>query len=351
MLRKAKKAEFKGDNMKKILSFMMVAVLLLAGCGGTTDTESTDTGGDSKGKIYFIPIVDTGSYWGGIIEGAQEKADELGYELVIRTSPSNDPDKNNKHIGFLDEAMNDPETVAVAFSANDAEAFDRKIGEVHDAGIPVVLFDADTTTPANRDAYVGTDNYKAGVTLGEAGANYLKDQGVTEGSIATVAVNMTQSTMIDRKDGVQEGFKNVYGEDAANFTFLEPITDDDQSAKSKEKLEAQMISNEDMVAVFSLGSEGPDNGVMEALRASGKEEDIAHFGFDYTPSWANGVNDGLIEGIVDQDSHEIGAKTVEVAASLAEGNEADEMYPIDVVWYDSEGLKTLLDEKEATETE
>lgn len=330
--------------MKKILSLMMVAVLLLAGCGSDTATGETTTT-ETNGKIYFIPIVDTGSYWGGIIDGAQAKADELGYELVLRTSPSNDPDKNNKHIGFLDEAMNDPETVAIAFSANDAEAFDRKIGEVHDAGIPVVLFDADTTTPENRDAYVGTDNYKAGVTLGEAGAKYLQEKGITEGSIATVAVNMTQSTMIDRKDGVQEGFANVFGDDASNFKFLEPITDDDQSAKSKEQLEAQMIGNQDMVAVFSLGSEGPDNGVMEALRSTGNQDTISHFGFDYTPSWANGLDDGLIRGIVDQDSNEIGAKTVEVAVSIANDEEFEDNYPIDVVWYDEDNLATLLEER------
>lgn len=329
--------------MKRILSIMFIAVLILTGCSSSRDSGASDSG--SNGKIYFIPIVDTGSYWGGIIEGAQAKADELGYEMVLRTSPSNDPDKNNKHIGFLDEAMNDPDTVAVAFSANDAEAFDRKIGEVKEAGIPVILFDADTTTPENRDAYVGTDNYNAGIKLGEAGANYLKDQGITEGSIATVAVNMFQSTMIDRKDGVQEGFKNVFGDDAANFKFLEPITDDDQSAKSKEKLEAQMIGNEDMVAVFSLGSEGPDNGVMEALRATGNQDKISHFGFDYTPSWSNGLEDGLIRGIVDQDSNEIGSKTIEVAAAIANGEDFEENYPIDVVWYDEEGLGTLLEER------
>lgn len=331
--------------MKKLLSIVFLAVIILTGCSGGADAKA-DTS-DSKGKIYFIPIVDTGSYWGGIIEGAQAKADELGYEMVMRTSPSNDPDKNNKHIGFLDEAMNDPDTVAVAFSANDAEAFDRKLGEVKAAGIPVVLFDADTTTKENRNAYVGTDNYKAGVTLGEAGANYLKEKGITEGSISTVAVNMTQTTMIDRKDGVQEGFANVFGADASKFTFLEPITDDDQSAKSKEKLEAQMIGSDDMVAVFSLGSEGPDNGVMEALRSTGNQDKVSHFGFDYTPSWANGLEDGLIRGIVDQNSNEIGAKTVEVGINIANGEDFDDNYPIDVVWYDEAGLKTLLEEREA----
>lgn len=327
--------------MKKIIGILMLAVVVLAGCSSSSSESDVET----NGKIYFIPIVDTGSYWGGIIDGAQAKADELGYELVIKTSPSNDPDKINKHNGFLDEAMNDPETVAVAFSANDAEAFDRKLGEVKEKGIPVVLFDADTTTKENRHAYVGTDNYEAGVKLGEEGAKYLQEKGIESGSVATIAVNMTQSTMIDRNQGVQDGFKNIYGDKFSGFKFIEPITDDDQSAVSKEQLEAQMISNSDLIAVFTLGSEGPDNGAMEAIRSTNNQDKVAHFGFDYTPSWSNGVDAGLISGIVDQDSNEIGAKTVEVAIQIADGGDYDDNYPIEVVWYDVEGLKTLLTEK------
>jgi ribose transport system substrate-binding protein len=74
------------------------------------------------------------------------------------------------------------------------------------------------------------------------------------------------------------GFKEAMDADAANFTWLEPIIDEDQSSVSKSQLEGQVVANPDMVMVFSLGSEGPDTGVMEALKSQGKE--IPHLGFD-----------------------------------------------------------------------
>lgn len=329
--------------MKKILGFVAACILLVS-CGTSNAGGSGDSNNktETKGKMYFIPIVETGTYWGGIIKGAKEEADKLGYELVIKTSPPSEPDKTAKHIGFIDEAIADPDTKAIAFSAVDKDAFDRKLGEAKKKGIPVVTFDGDTVTEANRDAYIGTNNYDAGVVLGENVAKFLKEKNVTDGNLAVVAVNMTSKTMIDRLEGAKEGFGKIMEGNASKFTWNEPIIDEDQMSVSKAGLESQIIANTDMRAVFSLGSEGPDNGTMEAIKAQKKEGSIYHFGFDFTPSWGNGVEKGLIEGIVDQDSKTIGKTCIEVLDKLVNKETVEDNYPIDVKYYDLEALKKLI---------
>lgn len=327
-------------KLRKSLAVMMSVMLIgssLMGCSSTKKESKT---------LYFIPIVDTGAYWSPMKKAAQDRAKELGYELVFKTSPPSQPQKNEKHLGFLEEAIAE-EAAGIAIAPIDPDMFDRKIKEASDAGIPVVTFDADVKTPENRLSYVGTDNKLAGIELGKQGATYLKEKGITSGKISLVAVNLTQTTMISRQEGIKEGFDEVMGSDAKNFTWLEAIQDDDQSAESKRQLEGQITANDDMVATFSLGSEGPDTGVMEAIKSQGKEGKIYHFGFDYTPTWENGIEKGLITGIVDQDSYAIGRQVIDTLVEAIEGKDVKDNYPVDVKWVLAKDIVEYGKKKEA----
>ncbi|MGL6100781.1 MAG: sugar ABC transporter substrate-binding protein, partial [Fusobacteriaceae bacterium] len=124
----------------------------------------------------------------------------------------------------------------------------------------------------------------------------------------------------------------IMGVDSKNFTWLEGIQDQDQAAESKRQLEGQITANPDMVAVFSLGSEGPDTGVMEAIKTQGVAEKVHHFGFDYTPTWENGIKGGYIRGIVDQDSATIGRTLIQVLDKKIRGEKIADNYPISVKW-------------------
>lgn len=332
-------------RLKKLSAILAATMLvgIVAGCSQGTEPSNAETdksvaaSGEKEKLLYFLPIVDVGAYWSPMKKGAEDKAKELGYELVAKTTPNKEPQKNERHLGFIDEALA-KNASGIALAAMEPDMFDRKAKEVIDAGVKLVTFDADVKTPANRTAYVGTDNKSAGEQLGKKGAEYLKEQGITGGSVALVATNLTQTTMTYRQEGIMKGFEEVMGADAANFKWLEPIQDDDQAADSKRLLEGQIIANNDMVAVFSLGSEGPDTGVMEALKSQGKGGKIQHFGFDYTPTWENGINDGLITGIVDQDAYNIGQKIIEVLVKSIEGEAVDTNYPIDVKWVEAKDM-------------
>lgn len=338
---------------KRIIALLSVATIVgsLVGCSGSkNESASGEQSAEGSKKLYFVPIVDTGAYWSPMKKGAEDKARELGYEIVSKTTPPTEAQKNERHLGFMDEAISQ-KVAAIAIAPMDPDMFDRKTKEAMDAGIPVVTFDADVKTESNRVAYVGTDNKLAGEELGKKGAEYLKSKGITKGKVALAAVNLTQTTMTYRQEGVKRGFDEVMGADAKNFTWLEPIQDNDQSAESKRLLEGQITANSDMVAVFSLGSEGPDTGVMEAIKSQNKAGQIYHFGFDYTPTWENGISNGLITGIVDQDAYAIGQKVVEIMVKAAKGEKVDTNYPVSVQWIESEKIVDYGKEKQSQFTD
>jgi len=321
-------------------ALIVVGALVLMAC----EQDSARGEGDT---LYFLPINDTGAYWSVMLAGAQAEAYEQGFNLVHRVSPRDHPQRNEQQVGFVREAIAE-NALAMSIAPIDPDMLDRVVQEAADAGIPVVTFDADVTTTANRLSYVGTDNVIAGQELGRRAGRYLLDNGVTEGSLQVVLTFLTQTTMVFRQEGIREGFEEVMGDYASNFTWLEPIQDEGQSQVSMSQLESRIVANPDLAAVFSLGAEGPTTGTIEALRSQGKGGIIPHFGFDYTDTWLTGVEDGLVTGIVAQDPFEIGRQVVRTMIDIVEGREVADTYPIPVTWvyaHEIEALGVLIQER------
>lgn len=349
-------------NILKKIATLSLMTLALVGCG-QNDSEKADvssqtngsqevtqTNGESNGTLYFIPIVDTGAYWSPMRKGAEDTAKELGYNLVVKTSPSNEAQKNEKHIGFINEAVAN-EASGIAIAPMEANMFLNPIKDAMSNDIPVITFDADLEEEDARTSYVGTDNFEAGKKLGAEGAKKMKEDGIDKGSLSIVTVDVAQPTMIQRMEGLKEGFEEEMGEDSKNFKWLEPIMDKDQAAESKRQVESQITGNDDLVTIFSLGSEGPDVGVMEALASQNKAGEILHFGFDWTPTWLKGIDDGRITAIVDQDAYTIGCEVIKNLVKSVEGEEIEKVIPIDVNYVKASELEEYGEKKEAQMSE
>lgn len=320
----------KGNSV--LIGTIAAALLVLSSCGNSDSTAASDK------TLYFIPIVDTGAYWNPMKKGAEDAAKDLGYTLVTKTSPSAEPSKKEKHIGFIKEATA-KNVAGIAVAPIEKKAFVDPVKAAMDKDIPVITFDADLENQADRTSYVGTDNVSAGKELGKRAAEEMKEKGITEGSIAIVCVDVAQPTMIDREAGLKEGFEEVYGPDASNFKFLATIQDNDQPSESKKQLEGYISANKDLVTVFSLGSEGPDVGVMSALESQNKAGEILHYGFDYTDTWLKGIDDGRITAIVDQDAYQIGYQVIENLVKAIDGETLDPVIPIDVKYVPADELE------------
>lgn len=327
-----------------LVSILALGTLVIAGCS-SGESES----GSSQKTLYFVPIVYTGAYWNPMKKGAEDAAKELGYTLVTKTSPSAEPSKKEKHIGFIKEATA-KNVAGIAVAPIEKKAFVDPIKAAMDKEIPVITFDADLENQDHRTAYVGTDNVSAGKELGKRAAEEMKERGIKKGSIAIVCVDVAQPTMIDREKGLKEGFEEIYGAEANNFHFLSTIQDNDQPSESKKQLEGYISANKDLVTVFSLGSEGPDVGVMSAIESQKKSGEILHYGFDYTDTWLKGIKDERITAIVDQDAYQIGYQVIENLAKAIDGEKLDKIIPIDVKYVKANELEEYGKEKSKIKT-
>src|SRR5690554_4305628 len=309
--------------MKKILR--IIAILLvsmsLVACGSK---ESDDK------RLYFVTLNDQGPYWIPLIESAKDTAKEKGYELVVKAGVAGDPSRPQKLMEAIQEGI-DQNVSGIAMAALDPKMFDNKAFEAQERGIKVVTFDTDIATEGNRLAYIGTDNFNAGYTLGKNAAKDLKAKGINKGTLSTITYSGSAQNMIERYAGLKKGFNEEMGE-SNSFKWLEWIINDLSASEAKNQLEAQMTSNSDLVSVFTLGTESVIAGTMEAMKSQNKSGELFHYGFDYSDTFLAGIDEGLITAIVDQNSSEMGKVIVEKLIEAVEGKKIDNNYPINVNW-------------------
>lgn len=325
--------------MKKVLVFLLMISILVGSLVGCSSNSKTSGDKDAVNKkLYFVSLNDQGPYWMPLIASAKKTALEKGYELVVKSGVAGDPSRPQKLLEAVQEGI-DQKVAGLAMAALDPQMFDKKAVEAKDRGIKLVTFDTDIATKENRLSYIGTDNYQAGVVLGEKSAEDMLNKGVTSGKVTCITYSGSAQNMVERYRGLQDGFKEGLGEHADNFTWLEWIINDLSASEAKRQLEAQMIANDDLKAVFTLGTESVITGAMEAIKSQNKQGKVLHYGFDFSETFVPGIPDQLITAIVDQNCAEIGRTIVEKLIAAVEGEEIDEIYPIDVNWVTADEIE------------
>lgn len=170
---------------KKLISFMLAMVLLMATLSGCTvdgegkDTSSNpDTGvssdngdakkeSDKKIKVGFANINEKGSFGKMVRDSVEKEAEKRGYELICvdnnsdgATAVKNADDLLNMGIEYFIE-FNVDDTVAPVI-----------MEKMNAANVPVVAVDI-----AHPGAYFfGADNSEAGKIAGRAAAQYIKEK-------------------------------------------------------------------------------------------------------------------------------------------------------------------------------
>jgi ribose transport system substrate-binding protein len=165
-----------------------VLVLGMFGCKGPQH--------DAKEKYYLVSANIQLPYWKTAASGFYRAAKEMNMPVEVVGPTSYDPQAEAEE--FRKTVSKNPTGILV--SAADAELLRPEIDAAIAKGIPVIAMDADSPN-SKRLFFVGTNNYAAGVTGGEAAAKFLHGKG-----------NVVFYTMPGQKnlDERLEGYKSVF---------------------------------------------------------------------------------------------------------------------------------------------
>ncbi len=310
---------------------LCLALLLVAVAPLLASAARSAAAQDDQIVIGLITKTETNPFFVKMKEGAQAAADAAGAELI---TASGQFDGDNASQVTAMENMIAAGVDGILLVPSDTTAIVPSIEAARAAGILVIALDTPTDPQDATDALFATDNFRAGVLIGQYARATLGDA-AGDAKIATLDLNPGISVGVLRHNGFLTGFA---GEDPALSTpgatpaaageFSEYIehpqvvcsqdTAGDQ-AKGQTAMENCLASNPEINLVYTI-NEPAAFGAYNALLAAGRD-DVMVVSVDGGCSGVEGVQRGEIAATSQQYPLRMAQLGVEAVVTAAQGGE------------------------------
>ena len=176
-----------------------------------------------------------------------------------------------------------------------------------------------------QKAQIGVDNAAAGAMIGEDFKTWVSDHG---GSAKLGIVGALNSYIQNvRQEGFEKSLEGVEGIETVGVVDGRNIQDEALSAA-----ENLITANPDLSAIYATG-EPALVGSIAAVESQGKQDQIKIFGWDLTAQVIDGIDEGFVQAVVQQDPAGMGAAAVAALETLRKGGtvEATISVPVEIV--------------------
>ncbi|MCL7765701.1 ribose ABC transporter substrate-binding protein RbsB [Pasteurella multocida] len=288
-------------KLQKLTTLASALMLSLAVSGTALAKETIALAVSTLDNPFFVTLKD----------GAQKKADELGYKLVVLDS-QNDPAKELANV----EDLTVRGVKVLLINPTDSEAVVNAVKMANRNKIPVITLDRGAVA-GDVVSHIASDNVAGGKMAGDfiaeklgAGAKVIQLEGIAGTSAA-------------RERG--EDFKQAI--DAHKFDVLASQPADFDRTKGLNVMENLLASKGDVKAVFAQNDEMA-LGALRAINAANKK--VLVVGFDGTDDGVKAVQTGKMAATIAQQPDLIGALGVVTADKVLKGEKVEAKIPVDL---------------------
>ncbi|AGQ39277.1 TPA: ribose ABC transporter substrate-binding protein RbsB [Mannheimia haemolytica] len=287
--------------MKKLTTIASAVMLSLSVAATASAKETIALAVSTLDNPFFVSLKD----------GAQKKADELGYKLVVLDS-QNDPAKELSNV----EDLTVRGAKVLLINLTDSEAGGNAVAIANRNKIPVITLDRGAAK-GEVVSHIASDNVAGGKMAGDfiaqklgSGAKVIQLEGIAGTSAA-------------RERG--EGFKQAI--EAHKFNVLASQPADFDRTKGLNVTENLLSSKGDVQAIFAQN----DEMALGALRAvSSAKKEVVIVGFDGTDDGVKAVESGKLAATIAQQPELIGSLGVETADKVLKGEKVEAKIPVDL---------------------
>lgn len=288
--------------MKKVIKLFSVGLL----------AASVSTTALAKENIALVVSTLSNPFFVAMKDGAQKKADELGYNLIVLDSQNNSTRElsNVQDITVIGAKV-------ILINPTDSDAVGNAIEAANRANIPVVTLDRG----ANRGtvvSHIASDNVAGGKLAGDFIAEKVGD------GAEIIQLEGIAGTSAARERG--EGFKQAIA--THKFKLLASQPADFDRTKGLNIMQNLMTAHSGVQAVFAQNDEMAI-GAMRALQTGGKR-DVIIVGFDGTNDGLKAVESGRLSATIAQQPALIGSIGVEIADKIIKGENVDAQVPVEL---------------------
>ena len=297
--------------MKKLLAGSALAIVALCGAAQAADISAC-----------LITKTDTNPFFVKMREGATAKAKELGISL---SSYAGKVDGDNESQVAAVETCVANGAKGILITASDTSAITPVLKQARDAGVLVIALDTPLDPADAADATFATDNFAAGLLIGQWAKATLGDK-AADAKIAMLDLAISQPSVdVLRDQGFLQGFGIELGDPAKWGDETDPrVAGHDVTAGNEEggrkAMENLLITEPNINVVYTI-NEPAAAGAYEALKAVGREKDVLIVSVDGGCPGVNNVKAGIIGATSQQYPLQMAALGIEAIKTFAETGE------------------------------
>lgn len=292
----------------KLLSLALSTVLVMSSFVGCSSQKSAE---DSK-KIGMVVSTLNNPFFVSMKVGAEKKAKELGYTLVVLDS-QNDAAKERSNV----EDLVQQGIAALIINPTDSDAVVNTIKFANDNKIKVITLDR-KSNGGEVACHIESDNVKGGEMAAKfileklnGKGNLVELQGIP-GASATRDRGKGFHNIVDKKDGVK-----VVASQAADFDRQKGLNVTENVIQATPKFDAIFAHNDEMAL-----------GAIKAVKAAHKNAIIV--GFDGNDDAKAAVKSGDLAATIAQKPSLMGSVAVENAVKIAKGATVQKEIPVEL---------------------
>ena len=242
--------------------------------------------------IGLITKTDTNPFFVKMKEGAQAEATAKGAKLL---SAAGKADGDNAGQVTAIENMMAAGAKTILITPNDSKAIVPSIKKAQEKGVMFIALDSPADPMDATDALFATDNYKAGVLIGEYARKAMAGK---PAKIATLDLFPGHPVGAQRHNGFMKGFGLAASDAKSNELSKSPeivcMADSyGDQAKGQTAMENCLQKNPDINLVYTI-NEPAAAGAHQALKAAGKDKGVLIVSVDGGCAGVKNVQAGII---------------------------------------------------------
>lgn len=276
-------------------------------------------------RLALIQVNQQALYFTQITQGAQAAAKAAGAELVVFNANDNPSAQNDAIEAYIQDKVD-----AILVCAIDVNGIKPAVSAAVQAGIPLVAIDA--VLKGDNQVQVGVDNRAAARQLGEYTGSYITRELGGEAKIGVVGAlgSYVQNLRLD-------GFREGLAQSAPKAKIVGTVDGNNVQDTAQSAAENLLTANPDLQIVYATG-EPALIGTVAASVAQGSGERTRIFGWDLSPQAVQGLDDGSVAVVVQQNTRGMGKAAVEAALALLAGQQVTKQQDIPVTLVTRENL-------------
>ncbi|WP_428849248.1 sugar ABC transporter substrate-binding protein [Thetidibacter halocola] len=268
---------------------------LAMGASALAFSASMALAGGHSTTVCLITKTDTNPFFVKMKEGATAKAEELG--MTLKAYAGKIDGDHESQVQAIETCIADG-AKGILITASDTAAIVEPLKQARDAGLLVIALDTPLDPIDAADATFATDNFLAGLLIGQWAKATLGDA-AADARIATLDLAISQPTVdVLRNQGFLQGFGIDLADPGKIGDETDPrIVGSDVTAGNEEggrRAMENLLAKDSTINVVHTINEPAAAGAYEALKAIGRENDVLIVSVDGGCPGVQNVKDGVI---------------------------------------------------------